>query len=391
MLEQVTEISGRVEPAGYAGKPLVVVLLAVDPAKPDRTDAVVSRAILKKPGPFKFFAGPGTYRISCFEDLNENGSYQSSEPVGWQDEPKVISVAGGHTVSGLSIVLRPAAEVQRLYPEVLDPAVITAPDLSNRFKVGVVTTLDDRNFTRDNGLMTFWEPLRFLELNATGLYFLESFDPGRIPVLFIHGAGGNPSEWRTIINSLDPHRYQAWLVFYPSGLRLDLNRQWISSALTRLQLQLRFTKIHLVAHSMGGLLAGGIVERLTETGHGQMVKTLVTLATPWGGHELAASGVANSPAVVPAWYDMVPGSSYQELLFAHPWPQSLGYYLLFSHRGGFNVMSGGNTDGVVSLKSQLLDEAQDRATFIRGYDEDHTSILESGEAITLLQKILARK
>jgi hypothetical protein len=67
---------------------------------------------------------------------------------------------------------------------------------------------------------------------------------------------------------------------------------------------------------------------------------LVTLSTPWGGHELAASGVANSPVVIPSWYDMVPGSPYQEALFKHNLPEHLEYHLLFSHRGQFNMMSG---------------------------------------------------
>jgi hypothetical protein len=114
---------------------------------------------------------------------------------------------------------------------------------------------------------------------------------------------------------------------------------------------------------------------------------LVTLSTPWGGHELAASGVANSPVVIPSWYDMVPGSPYQEALFKHNLPEHLEYHLLFSHRGQFNMMSGGNTDGAVSLKSQLIYPAQERARHIRGYDEDHVGILSSPTVIEDLNRI----
>lgn len=135
-------------------------------------------------------------------------------------------------------------------------------------------------------------------------------------------------------------------------------------------------------------MAGGLINRLQASGHGNVVATLTTLSTPWGGHELAATGVANSPAVVPAWYDMVPGSLYQEELFATPWPAHLSYHLFFSHRGGYNVMSGGNTDGVVSLASQLLPAAQDRAITLRGFDEDHTSILRSASAGRALARVL---
>ena len=388
LLEQVAEISGTVVGPSFEGKPVVVVLLAIDPAQPDRPDALIARTILRRAGDFKFFAGPGTYRVSAFVDLNESASYQANEPVGWHDQPKLLTIAGGEQVSGLTITLRPPEQVQRLYPEVNDPSIIAAQDLSQQFKVGVVTSIDDPAFTPENGTLAFWEPIRFLGLQTAGLYFLEAFDPNKIPVLFVHGAGGQPGEWKTLIEGLDRHRFQPWVAFYPSGLRLDVNRQWLSNSLARLQMQHGFDQIHLVAHSMGGLVAGGMIGRLQTSGHGDMVTTFTTLATPWGGHELAASGVDNSPAVVPAWYDMVPDSKYQQEIFATPWPARLSYHLFFTHHGGYNVMAGGNTDGVVSLASQLFPAAQDRAATLRGFDEDHTSILRSPSASHFLAKVL---
>lgn len=389
LLEQVAEISGTVVGPSFEGKPVVVVLLAIDPAQPDRPDALIARTILRRAGDFKFFAGPGTYRVSAFVDLNENASYQANEPVGWHDQPQLLTIAGGEQISDLTITLRPAEQVRRLYPEVNDPSIIAAKDLSQQFKVGVVTSIDDPTFTPENGTLAFWEPIRFLGLQTAGLYFLEAFDPTKIPVLFVHGAGGQPGEWKSLIEGLDRHRFQPWVAFYPSGLRIDVNRQWLSNSLAKLQMQHGFEKIHLVAHSMGGLVAGGIISRLQTSGHGDMVTTFTTLATPWAGHELAASGVDNSPAVVPAWYDMVPGSEYQQEIFATPWPARLTYHLFFSHHGGYNVMAGGNTDGVVSLASQLLPAAQDRAVALRGFDEDHTSILRSASAGQHLAMVLA--
>jgi pimeloyl-ACP methyl ester carboxylesterase len=391
LLQQVTEISGTIEGQTAPGKPIVVVLLAIDPAKPDRPDAVMARTILLKPGNFKFFAGSGIYRVSAFVDLNENASYQINEPAGWHDEPKLLRLADGQRIADVRVVLRSSEQVKSLYPEVGDPTITEVTDYSNRFKTGAITSLDNQKFSQENGVMSFWEPLRFLGLDIAGLYFLENYDPRKTPVLFIHGAGGNPGEWRLIIEKLDRQRFQPWVLFYPSGLRLDVNRQWVSNALAKLQQQYQPTRIHIVAHSMGGLLAGGIVTRLEESGHGDLLGTLVTLSTPWGGHELAATGVSNSPAVVPAWFDMVPGSRYQQLIFAAPWPKHLTYHLIFSHRGGYNVMSGGNTDGVVSFDSQLSSPAQERAASIRGFAEDHTSILASEAVAARLATVLAAK
>ncbi len=388
LLEQVCEISGSIEGQSANEKPIVVVLLSIDPEHPDRPDALMSRTIMQKPGNFKFFAGTGTYRVSAFVDLNENMSYQNDEPVGWHDQPKIINIGGGQNITGLKVLLRSPEHVQRLYPQVKDSEVTKIADQSKRFKSGEKTTLENIAFSQENGNMAFWEPLRFLGLEKAGLYFLEDFDPKKTPILFIHGAGGNPGEWKSIIGAIDKHRFQCWVLFYPSGLRLDLNRQWVSSTLTKLQFQYKFTKIHIVAHSMGGLLAGGIITRLSEKGYGNLVDIFVTLATPWDGHELAASGVSNSPAVVPVWYDMMPGSRYQDMVFAKPWPTQLTYHLFFGHQGGYNVMSGGNTDGVVSLRSQLLPAAQDRAATIRGFDEDHSSILESDAVNIRLENVL---
>jgi hypothetical protein len=138
---------------------------------------------------------------------------------------------------------------------------------------------------------------------------------------------------------------------------------------------------------MGGLVAGGLINNQIESGNAKHLRLLVTLSTPWGGHELAASGVANSPVVIPSWYDMVPGSPYQEAIFRQNLPDHLEYHLLFSHRGKFNVISRGNTDGAVSLKSQLIYPAQQRALHIRGYDEDHVGILSSPQVIEDLNRI----
>jgi hypothetical protein len=252
-----------------------------------------------------------------------------------------------------------------------------------------VIEIDHPVFAEDNGSMGLWEPVRFLNSQFSGLYFLEPFVPEKIPVLFIHGAGGNPTEWSAIIQSLDRRYFQPWVLFYPSGLRLEIIRQGVSGALTRLRLRHKFKRLYIVAHSMGGLVAGGVVNCQTESGKSDYLRLLVTLSTPWGGAEMASKGVSQSPVVIPCWYDMVPGSPYQAAIFSRPFPPDLEYHLFFSHRGGYNVMLGGNTDGTVSLRSQLIMPAQERALEVRGFDEDHGSILASPVVIERLNSILA--
>ena len=67
-------------------------------------------------------------------------------------------------------------------------------------------------------------------------------------------------------------------------------------------------------------------------------------------------------------------------------PAHIAYHMLFGFHGGGPDGSG---DGVVSLASQLRPEAQEEARTIRGYDEDHTSILRSAAVAAQLNAILA--
>ena len=60
-------------------------------------------------------------------------------------------------------------------------------------------------------------------MHKMGLYFLQPYDPNRIPVIFVHGLISTPQMWLNVINDLqqDPvlrERYQFWIFAYPTGL-----------------------------------------------------------------------------------------------------------------------------------------------------------------------------
>src|SRR5882757_7228831 len=81
------------------------------------------------------------------------------------------------------------------------------------------------------------------------------------------------------------------------------------------------------------------------------------LSTPWGGHKAAQSGVDTAPAVVEVWYDMVPGSKYQQSVFARPLPPEMQHHMLFTFQrksGSF----GESDDQGVTVASQLALPAQ---------------------------------
>jgi hypothetical protein len=100
-----------------------------------------------------------------------------------------------------------------------------------------------------------------------GLYMLEPYQPGKIPVLMIHGIWSSPITWMEMFNDLrgSPEirsRFQFWFYLYPSGQPF-----WYSAAELRQDLakareiidpahrQPALDQMVLVGHSMGGLVA----------------------------------------------------------------------------------------------------------------------------------------
>ena len=112
----------------------------------------------------------------------------------------------------------------------------------------------------------------------------------------------------------------------------------------------------------------------------------VSIATPWGGHKAAETGVKTAPAVVRVWIDMSPGSEYLKSLYARD--PGVPHYLLFTFRQG-GVSLGEANDGAVTVASQLRAEAQQGAVRIEGFNETHMSVLESAAVSERLNALLA--
>jgi len=101
----------------------------------------------------------------------------------------------------------------------------------------------------------------------TGLYMVQPYEPGKIPVLMIHGLWSSPMTWMQMFNDLraSPEirdHYQFWFYLYPTGQPF-----WLSAAQMRRDLakaravldpyhqEPALDQMVLVGHSMGGLVA----------------------------------------------------------------------------------------------------------------------------------------
>lgn len=101
-----------------------------------------------------------------------------------------------------------------------------------------------------------------------GLHLFRPYQPGKIPVVLLHGLLSTPSAaWVQTFNHLqnDPElsqRYQFWFYFYPTGAPFALNAEHFRADLRRALATFdpggtdpALQQIVLVGHSMGGLIA----------------------------------------------------------------------------------------------------------------------------------------
>jgi pimeloyl-ACP methyl ester carboxylesterase len=103
----------------------------------------------------------------------------------------------------------------------------------------------------------------------TGLYFLQPYDPDRIPLVFVHGLISTPFDWVKTINGLqaDPEirkHYQFWVFAYPTGNPVLYSALRLREELARVdKLYPNHKGYVLVGHSMGGLLSQAQVTSIT--------------------------------------------------------------------------------------------------------------------------------
>ncbi|MGI9308137.1 MAG: esterase/lipase family protein, partial [Gammaproteobacteria bacterium] len=255
------------------------------------------------------------------------------------------------------------------------------------FQVGTVTSLDNPLFSEEQSNKGLWQPLAFMADGGAGIHFLEEFDPDRIPVLFVHGINGNPRNFTNLIENLDTTKYQAWVYSYPSGLRLSQLANGMYQFLSMLWLEYAYDELHIVAHSMGGLVSRGGLNLCVKGDECRTVKSYTTLSTPWSGVASAKSGVKWAPTVVPVWRDIDPDSEYVVTLLDTPLPPDAPFNLFFGFRQD-SIFGSESSDGVIKLTSQLRAEAQEQAVHTWGYDEDHVSILSNESVIARVYQIL---
>jgi len=340
---------------------------------------------------YSFVVNPGTYVVVAFEDRNFNQVYDSGELVGAWGRPDDIVVTSGNKTEAKKEALDNLDLKLTSGPFPLPNAVPRIDDdvqMSDSFyKLGQVAAWSDPAFDDEHGSTGFWKPITFLRDQGIGIYFMSLSDSKRIPILFVHGAGGTPRAWQAMADRLDRKRFQPWVFYYPSGLRLDQIATTLNVMVRRLQADYGFERMGVVAHSMGGLVSRSFIRKhLIEDGL-KTVQVFVSISTPWGGVRMAEKGVESAPAAIPSWHDVAPGSDFIQQIFEIPLRPEVPHFLLFGYRGKSSLFMA-NNDGTIEISSQLDMRAQKDAVAVWGLNEDHMSILTSEDAISILNQAI---
>jgi pimeloyl-ACP methyl ester carboxylesterase len=285
----------------------------------------------------------------------------------------------------MSVVMLLSACGRSLPPRAApDPAnAQSAVDHYSHFTAGEIRGLSHPHFERTHAKAGLWEPLATLEEIGAGIYFLEPYDPKRIPVLFVHGMGGTPRDFRNMIESLDRSRFQVWVFHYPTGLRLPVVARILHGLVNGLRSKHGFDALFITAHSAGGLVSRGYLMSIRGNGDHSIVKLLVTFSSPWDGHRWAAVGAQYAPSPVPSWIDLSPGSDFLTSLreplqhLGRPVP----HHVFYGFRRSPSILMTESSDGVVAVASQLPLWVQEQAERCWGFDADHVEILSNGAAL----------
>jgi pimeloyl-ACP methyl ester carboxylesterase len=208
-----------------------------------------------------------------------------------------------------------------------------------------------------------------LGFNDAGVAAMESLSEVasdvETPVLLVHGFGANKSNWMFLRRYLRQAGFGRVHALNYSALGNDIptlaNR--CAERAAELRERLGAERVHLIGHSLGGVVARYATQVNGLDGAG----VCITIASPHGGVRLARYG---SPFAVmspfPAGMQLRPGSEVMEALRSTAAPTTTRYVAYYS-----------NLDLLVPARRAMILEPALRATNILVKDQGHLSIMFS--------------
>jgi len=327
------------------------------------------------------------YRIAIFKDLNRNSVYDNSEPAAfWMNSENKLLLKNQNKILNFNLSSKTTIpKILRINPS--DAKLFSGAT----FKVatGQKTNFKHYEFSREYGNFALWQPFEAFRKYGIGVYFMNDFDPQKIPILCVYGMGGFASDWKTLFNSIDTSKFQPWFYQYPSGYSIDASAKALNIIMKKIRDKYKFKQLYILAHSMGGLVAEKFIQLSRPSKKlDHFITLFITISTPWAGDKDAEWG-QKAPATIPCWNDIVPSSAFIKSLNAADLNE-IPYYLLFTYKGDrkpFRI----NNDTTISIASQLKMDFQLKAKKIYGFNDHHAAILKDDKAISIINSILNTK
>ncbi|MBP7765789.1 MAG: alpha/beta hydrolase [Deltaproteobacteria bacterium] len=368
-------IKGRLSGAGPNRESTLV--LAYRPGDTDYTEYVIAAAN----GAFLLYLPEGRYQLFAVTDDNRNGVFESGEvsgQYGTPGNPAEISVREGELVSGVVISLSRPGGRNAALPLEWRPKK-GQPLLRQLTHNGQTLKVYHEYFSPENAQTGYWNPSSFMKAFGAHIYLAEDYSPRKIPILFVHGTEGSPHNWMFFCMRLDRSRYQPWFFYYPSGMRLGLAAALLDEELRELHGRYGFTKLAVVAHSVGGLTTRSFLTRYASDKEHAAIRLFVSLATPWSGFSVADASQVLTHKSIPAWLDLGTQSGFISRTLADELPKGIHHYIFY-----------GKNDSLCGDKA-LDDRAVAGAIKLYSFPCDHSSILADRRVFAQFNKILEKE
>ena len=197
-------------------------------------------------------------------------------------------------------------------------------------------------------------------VEAAPIKICPTRDAAEIPILLVHGYFHNRSGLLVMERALRKHGFKHVECFTYNPLRKDVGQlaAMLKSRVDALVGKTGSQKIHLVGHSLGGIVCRYYIEQL---GGGCNTHTVVTIGTPHEGTALANRGRSAAAR------QMRPSSDLVAQMKACRKPKSVRYLSYYS-----------NLDAVVPARSAILSNGNgSRVKNILVHDLGHMSLMTS--------------
>ena len=197
-------------------------------------------------------------------------------------------------------------------------------------------------------------------------------------VLLIHGILMNPLEMRFLGHQLEEYGYNVHYIFYQSVLKTSAE----NAAIVHQKIKaLDLPDLHIVAHSLGGILTMHLLERFSDIPNGRVVMLGSPVNGSWIANKIQDWPII-SPLIAKSMPNALSGDNMPKWNNKRDWGMIAG-----TKNQGWAIVTGGlpsNGDGTVTLEETLHPKQTAHITV----NHSHTGLLFSKKVATLCHLFL---